>query len=57
MLGYRYKRAYITEKFGIKNKNLVVHKTQIKEVIHRISKLNEEDIKEIVKINEIKQNL
>ena len=54
MLNNRYKPAYIIEKFGIKNKKLVVHKVTIKEVIHRQCKLNEENIKEIVKINENK---
>ena len=47
-MGKGYKSVNITQKFGYKNKKTVIGK----KVIHRWRKLNDEDIKEIVKMAE-----
>ena len=53
MIDKGYKPKYITKNFGFKKQKISYWKnTPIKKVIHRRSKLSEEDIKEIIKMAE-----
>ena len=48
-----YKTAYITQKFVFKKQKISYwKKTFIKKEIHRLSKLKDEDVKEIMKMTE-----